>query len=209
MTNRPPTKKQQQVLEFIRKFSEQQGHSPTLREIADHFKVNVTAVVDHVKALKKKGLLTHGSRQARSLRVISPMDKLRKRIIDIPLFAQLPTKSTTEKEVEAKSCISIDVQTLGIKATAKVFALEVKGDSMSGKNILAGDIVVFEHGLSPKSGDVVAASTDQESSIKSYVTERGKPYLKSENGKSAKQMIPAEKSEIQGVMVALIRKRRA
>src|SRR5436190_5289081 len=153
MTNRPLTRKQQHVLEFIRKYTEQHGHSPTLREIADSYKVNVTAIVDHIKALKKKGYVTHGNRQARSLRLVSPMDKLRKRVLDIPVYTNIPSGFPAERDQEAKSCINLDVGTLGIKPTARTFAVEVKGDSMIGKNILAGDYVICEHGVSPRNGD--------------------------------------------------------
>jgi repressor LexA len=208
MTNRPLTKKQQHVLEFIRKYSEQHGHSPTLREIADNYKVNVTAIVDHIKALKKKGYVTHGNRQARSLRLLSPMDKLRKRVLDIPVYGSIPAGFPSNRDQEAKLCINVDVGTLGIKPTARTFALEVRGDSMIGKNILPGDYVICEHGVTPRNGDVVAALIDRESALKTFVTERGKPYLKSENPKYSKQLIPAEELMIQGVMVALIRKRK-
>ena len=61
---------------------------------------------------------------------------------------------------------------------------------MIGKHIVAGDYAVFEHGVTPKSGDVVAALIDNESTLKTFVTERGKPYLKAENPKYPK-LIPA------------------
>jgi repressor LexA len=208
MTNRPLTKKQQHVLEFIRKYSEQHGHSPTLREIADSYKVNVTAIVDHIKALKKKGYVTHGNRQARSLRLVSPMDKLRKRVLDVPVYSSIPAGFPGNRDQEAKSCINVDVGTLGIKPNARAFAVEAKGDSMVGKNILAGDYVICEHGIVPRNGDVVAATIDRETALKIYITERGKPFLKSENPKFSKQTVPADESKIQGVMVALIRKRK-
>ncbi|MGN6385519.1 MAG: transcriptional repressor LexA [Verrucomicrobiota bacterium] len=207
MTNRPATKKQQQVLEFIRKYGEQHGHSPTLREIANHFQVNVTAIVDHIKALRNKGLVTQGSRQARSLRLVSPLDKLRKRIVDVPVFGSIPAGFPLDRQQEAKACISVDVQTLNIKPTARTFALEVRGDSMIGKNILPGDFVICEHGIDPRNGDVVAALIDRESTLKTFVIDRGRTYLKSENPKYPKQLIPAEELVIQGVMIALIRKR--
>lgn len=208
MTNRPLTKKQQHVLEFIRKYSEQHGHSPTLREIADSYKVNVTAIVDHIKALKKKGYVTHGNRQARSLRLISPMDKLRKRVLDVPVYSSIPASFPATRDQEAKSCINVDVGTLGIKPNARAFAVEAKGDSMVGKNILAGDYVICEHGITPRNGDVVAATINRETALKIYITERGKPFLKSENPKTSRQAVPADESKIQGVMVALIRKRK-
>jgi repressor LexA len=78
---------------------------------------------------------------------------------------------------------------------------------MIGKHILDGDLVVLEHGLTPRSGDVVAALIDNESTLKTFVLDRGRPYLRAENPRYP-QLIPADELVIQGVMVALIRKRR-
>jgi repressor LexA len=61
--------------------------------------------------------------------------------------------------------------------------------------------------LEPRPGDTVAALIDNESTLKTYLTERGKPYLKAENPKYPK-LIPATELVIQGVMVALMRKRK-
>ena len=102
--------------------------------------------------------------------------------------------------------MSADMATLGVKPSARTFALEVRGDSMIGKHIVDGDVVVLEHGMTPRNGDVVAALIDNESTLKTFLTERGKPFLRAENPKYPK-MIPASELVIQGVMVALIRKR--
>jgi repressor LexA len=103
--------------------------------------------------------------------------------------------------------VSIDIQTLGFKPTPRTFALEVRGDSMIGKCIMDGDLVVLEHGLTPHNGDVVAALIDNESTLKTFVTERNKTFLRAENPRYP-NMIPASELVIQGVMIALIRKRK-
>ena len=76
---------------------------------------------------------------------------------------------------------------------------------MIGRHILSGDIVVLEHGMSPRPGDVVAALIDNESTLKTYLVQRNKPYLRAENPKYP-DLIPAQELVIQGVMRALIRK---
>jgi repressor LexA len=67
--------------------------------------------------------------------------------------------------------------------------------------------VVVEHGQTPRNGDVVAALIDGDSTLKTFVMEKGKSYLKAENPRYPK-LIPAAELVIQGVMVALIRKRK-
>jgi repressor LexA len=76
---------------------------------------------------------------------------------------------------------------------------------MVGRHIVEGDLVVLEHGRTPRSGDVVAALIDNESTLKTFVLENGRPWLKAENPRYPK-LIPAQELVIQGVMVALVRK---
>ena len=138
---------------------------------------------------------------------MNPLRKLRSRVADIPLFGTIPAGFADERKQEAKGCVTIDIGTLGIKPSPRTFALEVRGDSMIGRHILDGDVVVVEHGQTPRNGDVVAALIDGESTLKTYMAEKGKPYLRAENPRYPK-LIPAGELVIQGVVVALIRKRK-
>jgi repressor LexA len=202
------TRRQQQVLEFIQRKIQVDGVPPTFREIAAHFGFrSPRAASDHVDALRKKGFLASEPGTSRSLRVISPLQKLRNRIVDIPIFGSIPAGFADERKQEAKGCVSIDIGTLSIKPSARTFALEVRGDSMIGRHILDGDMVVVEHGQAPRNGDVVAALIDGESTLKTYVAGKGAPQLRAENPRYPNQ-IPAAELVIQGVMVALIRKRK-
>ena len=135
------------------------------------------------------------------------MQSLRRQVADIPIYGDIPAGLAEDRIQEAKGCVSIDIETLGLKPTPRTFALEVRGDSMVGKAILNGDLVVLEHGMTPRSGDVVAALIDNESTLKTYLLNRGKPFLRAENPKYP-DLLPANELVIQGVMVALIRKRK-
>jgi repressor LexA len=202
------TRRQEQILDFIQKKQQIEGITPSLREIAHHFGFrSPRAAADHVDALGRKGFVAIKAGTARSLRIISPLQDLRKRVADIPLLGSIPAGFADERKQEAKGCVSIDIGTLGIKPTPRTFALEVRGDSMIGKHILDGDIVVVEHGQTPRNGDVVAALIDGDCTLKTYVADKAKPYLKAENPRFPK-FIPAGELVIQGVMVALIRKRK-
>jgi repressor LexA len=203
-----PTKRQRQILDFIQRRQQTEGVTPSLRDIAAQFGFrSMTSAMDHVRALRKKGMLAGQPRRARSLQVLSPLGTPRKRVADIPLFGAIPAGFAREQQQEARGCVSLDVETLGIKPTPRTFALEVRGDSMIGKHIVEGDIVVLEHGMTPKSGDVVAALIDNESTLKTFVLNRGKPHLRAENPRYP-DLIPASELVIQGVMVALIRRRK-
>lgn len=202
------TRRQKQILDFIHRSQQTTGVTPSLRDIAREFEFrSMTTAAEHVQALRKKGALAGQPRRARALQIVSPLQSLRKRVVDIPLFGSIPAGLAEERLQEARGCVSIDVQSLGIKTTSRTFALEVHGDSMIGRHILEGDIVILEHGMTPRIGDVVAALIDNESTLKTYVHEKGKPHLRAENPRYP-TLYPLHELVVQGVMVALIRKRK-
>lgn len=200
------TKRQRQVLDFVQSVQRTGESPPTLREIAAHFGFKSSrAAADHLDALKRKGFVESSERKARSLRITSPLARLRNRIRDIPLFGSIPAGPAQNREQEAEGCVSVDVESIGFKPTRNTFALRVAGESMLGRHILDGDIVVLEHGPEPRNGQIVAALIDGESTLKTYIVKSGKPYLRAENPKYP-DLIPAQELMIQGVFKALIRK---
>jgi repressor LexA len=123
--------------------------------------------------------------------------------IAIPIFGTIPAGLPGDERQQPDGCISVDLETLRLPKGARVFALKVRGESMIGAGILSGDIVVFEF-REPRNGEIVAALLDGETTLKRYVVQKGKPFLKAENPKF-QNLIPAQELVIQGVQVALLR----
>jgi repressor LexA len=200
------TKRQQQIVDFVRREQENRGCSPSVREIAQHFRFkSPRSVTDHLNLIRRKGHLGEANGKARALSVISPLQPLKHRIVDIPVFGSIPAGYGEDRVQEAEGCVSVDVESIGFKANRNTFALRVTGDSMIGKFIIDGDIVVMEFGPEPHNGQVVAALIDGKSTLKTFLIRNRKPYLKAENPKYP-DLIPAEELVIQGVFRALIRK---
>jgi repressor LexA len=201
------TPRQQQILEYLATVQQERGAPPTLREIAAHFGFrSMNAAAAHVRALRRKGWLTAEPRRARTLRLIQP-GWARRPLVHVPLYGSIPAGFAADRVQEARGCVTVDIETLGLalRPNPRLFALEVQGDSMIGRHIVEGDIVILEHGRTPRPGDVVAALIDNESTLKTFVLVRGKPCLRAENPKYP-DLIPAQELVIQGVMVALIRR---
>jgi repressor LexA len=135
---------------------------------------------------------------------VSPWEKFLQPVVHIPVYGTIPAGFAQDRLEEANGCISVDVRTLGVRPTAQIFALHVRGDSMIGKGILDGDYAVVERGRTPNAGDVVAALIDNESTLKTFISHKGGPALRAENPRYPK-LIPAHELIVQGVMVALIR----
>ena len=204
------TKRQQEILRFIQG-RVSAGMSPTLREIAAHFRFrSPNAALSHVQALLAKRVLKNLPGRARSLQVAdphAPKNRSRPQVVSVPIYGVIPAGLPKDADQEEEGCVLIDVGTLGIKPSARIFGLQVRGDSMLGKNIVDRDIAIIEHGVQPRSGDVVAALIDGQVTLKTFVMQRGKPYLRAENP-GYPDLIPQEELQIQGVMIALVRKRK-
>ena len=202
----PLTTRQRQIVEFIQHSQERTGLAPTQQEIASQFEFRSTNTVrEHLRLIRRKGWLAASAGKARALRVISPLHRWRRRVLDIPVFGTIPAGPPQERTQAAKGCVSIDIGTLNFKPTPRTFALEVRGDSMVGKHVVDGDLVVLEHGATPKPGDVVAALIDGECTLKTFLLRGTKPYLKAENPKYP-DLIPAHELVIQGVLKLVIRR---
>ncbi len=200
-----PTNTQLKIFEFIRE-TLSKGHSaPTIREIAEAFGYRSKRAAEcHIEALIRKGWIASNPGKARSLRLSEAAGPARGRLADIPLYGSIPAGFGREREQEAEGCVTVNVESIGFKPTRNTFALRVVGDSMIGKHILDGDIVLLDHGPEPRPGQVVAALIDRKSTLKTFILKNGKPHLKAENPKYP-DLLPSEELMIQGVMRALIR----
>jgi repressor LexA len=196
------TERQKNVLDFIQREQREKGVTPSTREIQSHFGfASQTSVMQYIAALERKGFLDRHPRKARAL--ITPAMKVR--ITDIPIYGQIPAGMSALTEQTIDGHVSLDARSANVSKNRSTFALCVRGDSMIGAHIVDGDIVILEESKEVHNGDIVAALIDGETTLKRYVVEHGRPYLKAENPGDP-NLIPARELKIQGVMVSLIRK---
>jgi SOS regulatory protein LexA len=196
------TDRQRGILEFIQSEQREKGITPSTREIQHHFGfASQTSVMQYIATLERKGFLDRHARKARAL--ITPVQKVR--ITDIPIYGQIPAGMATPTEQTIEGHVSLDARSVNASKNARTFALRVRGDSMVDAHILDGDIVILEDRKDVQNGDIVAALIDGETTLKRYVMEHGRPYLKAENPLYP-NLVPARELRIQGVMVSLVRK---
>jgi len=196
------TDRQKDVLGFIESEQREKGITPSTREIQQHFGyASQTSVMQYIAVLERKGFLDRHARKARAL--ITPQQKVR--ITEIPIYGHIPAGMATMAEQTAEGHVSLDTASVNASKNGRTFALRVRGDSMIDAHILDGDIVILEDRKDARSGDIVAALIDGETTLKRYVVERGRPYLKAENPLFP-DLLPARELVIQGVMISLVRK---
>src|SRR5947208_11932867 len=196
------THRQKSVLDFIQREQRDKGLTPSTREIQSHFRfASQTSVMQYLAAIDEKGFHQRLAGKARAL--ITPIQKVR--IHDVPIYGQIPAGMASMTEQDIEGHVSLDTRSANVSKSHGTFALRVRGDSMIGAHIVDGDIVVLEQSKEVHSGDIVAALIDGETTLKRYVVDHGRPYLKAENSRYP-NLIPARELKIQGVMVSLVRK---
>lgn len=198
----PLTKKQTEVLHFIRSHIEEHGYAPSYREIGEHFGLSSPATVHaHVQALVEKGVVLIGDEgEARSIELISPARS--EPAVVLPLLGLI----AAGEPIEAVQ----DNETMAIPATfvldgSNSYVLKVRGRSMIEDGILDGDFVVIERNPSPRNGEVVVALLDNAyATLKRFYREKTRIRLQPAN--STMDPIFVKDCIIQGVVRAVIRK---
>lgn len=189
-------------MEFLRSEHRRFGIMPSTREIQQHFGfASQTAAVSHLNALEKKGIITRLAGKARALIFTDQID--REEIVDIPIYGMIPAGYGDDTEPVAEGCLSVDTRSMGLSRSADAFALRVRGESMIDAHILDGDHVVLVK-KEPRNQDIVAALIDGETTLKRFLMNNRKPFLKAEN-ELYPDLIPARELLVQGVMVGLVR----
>ncbi|HAU66297.1 MAG: LexA repressor [Candidatus Uhrbacteria bacterium GW2011_GWF2_39_13] len=198
----PLTKKQTEVLEFIREYLNDNSYAPSYREIANHFGLSSPATVHgHIQMLIEKGLIKNGDDgEARSIELVE--SSVCGPSIMLPLLGLItagePIEAVQDNEAMA-------VPTDFVLDGANSYVLRVKGCSMIEDGILNGDFVVIERNPSPRNGEVVVALLDNAfATLKRFYREKNRIRLQPAN--SSMDPIYVQDCIIQGVVRAVIRK---
>lgn len=167
------TVKQNEILSFIREYQNNHGYPPSLRDLANHFKVYHNTIQDHLKALIKKGYLKREPNLSRGVSLAHSSTPFR----TIPLYGTIPAGSPLIVEETAE-----DFVTLPEKWTKgeEVFLLRVRGESMS-PYILPGDQVIIRRQQRIPEGAVGVFRLDNEVTLKRYYLQKDQVILKGDN----------------------------
>lgn len=188
--------KQKEVFSFIRESILRKNLPPTLREIAVHFGFSSTGTVrDYLESLCKKGYIKLNPRRARAIELIKGSS-------GIPVLGRVSAGHPKLAEEDIEGYIGVDELMIPGEG---VFALRVKGDSMSGAGILEGDIVVVRRLQKADEGDIVVALIHDEATVK-FFRRRGKKYVLAPANDQYKEIVFGESFCILGKVITVIRK---
>ncbi len=194
----PLTDSQQQVLRFILSRWDAGEALPSSREIMNQFGwSSPKAATDVLDALKRKGLLASDSYSSRKYR-------LTELAVGLPILGEIPAGFPVDSQEIQEEYFTLNPASFGIIDRATAFFLRVRGDSMIGRKIFDGDLVLVEKLGQPRHQDIVAALIDNQSTLKTLIRENGKAWLRSENP-AYPDLIPFQELQIQGVARGVIR----
>ena len=192
------TKRQKEILDFIKDFLAQHEYAPSFREIGEHFGYkSVATVSEHIDALQNKEYLTKDSTMARSLQLTPLWDE---RVFEIPLLGTIAAGRPIEA-IRTRETIQIPKDMMA----KNVFALKVRGSSMIDEGIYEGDYVIIQPTQTAQNGEIVVALIDNDNvTLKKFYREKKGVRLEAANAKMKPMRF--KKVVIQGRVKGVIRK---
>jgi repressor LexA len=193
------TERQQEIYEFIREKIDSRGYGPTVREIADRFKIkSPNGVMCHLKALEKKNYIQREGFSARAIQIVGYK----------PGSVTLPMLGVVSAGAPVSTIELDDKLELGelFKADNN-YVLRVRGTSMIEDHIQDGDYVVIKKQETAKNGERVVAWVDGETTLKKFYKERNRVRLDPCNGAMKSIYVdPIKDIRVLGVLVGVLRK---
>lgn len=195
------TKRQKEIYDFLCEYVAREGYAPSLEEVGAHFGLSSVATVHkHIQNLVAKGLLRKTWNRSRSIEIV---DQASENMTRIPLLGSVAAGLPIEA-VATPDSIEVPAEMVGRR---ECFALHVTGDSMIEDHILDGDVVILESRQTPRDGEAVVALIDRdEATLKHFYLDGGKVRLVPANAALRPLEYPAERVEVQGVVVGLLRR---
>jgi repressor LexA len=205
--------KQQQIIKFIRDFYQDSGYPPTIRDIMKGCRLSSTSVVTYnLNVLERANYIRRHSEVARGIELLAP-SALSGSCVQVPVIGQIaagepipvPTVDTWDVTVAADI---LEVTGDLTQGRQEVYALRVKGWSMIDALVNDGDIVLMEHVTSVDNGEVAAVwlKSEREATLKRFYAENGHIRLQPANRQMKPIYAEPDNVEIQGRVIAVIRK---
>jgi repressor LexA len=193
------TKQQTRVYRYLETYLRRKGRPPSYQEIQDYFGFrSLNSVVKHLKQLERKGYLeSPWGNQKRAFRLLP----LRTTAATIPFLGRVAAGAPIEA-VEMTEAVEVPESLL---AGGNNFALQVQGESMIDEGIRDGDVLIIRKQDHANNGQTVVAQIEGEATIKKFYQRDGRVELRPANEELKPLVVPAEKVEIIGVVVGLVR----
>ena len=180
MENRPITKKQEEILNYIKDEILERGFPPAVREICQAVGLKSTSSVhSHLESLEKNGYIRRNPTKPRAIEILDEsFNMLRREMVNVPVVGTVAAGQPILAEQNIDSYLPIPSEYM---PNEQSFILKVKGESMVNAGILDGDSVLVMQQTTARNGDIVVALIEDSATVKTYYKENGHYRLQPEN----------------------------
>lgn len=174
------SKKQQEILDYIKNEILNRGFPPSVREICEAVQLKSTSSVhSHLETLEKNGYIRRDPTKPRAIEIVDDNYNLtRREIVNVPLVGTVAAGQPLLAVENVENYFPIPAELIPNNQT---FMLKVKGESMINAGILDGDNVLIEMCNSARNGDMIVALVDDSATVKTFYKEENHIRLQPEN----------------------------
>ena len=196
------TKKQQEILEYIKEQILAKGYPPALRDICEAVHLRSTSSVHaHLETLEENGYIRRDPAKPRAIEIIDDEFNLAKReVVNVPMVGTITAGQPILAVESIENYCPIPAEFM---PNAETFMLRVKGDSMVNVGIFDGDQILVERRNTARNGEIVVALIDDSATVKTFYKEKGHYRLQPEN--DYMDPIIVDHVEILGKVIGLFR----
>lgn len=196
------TKKQEEILEFIKQQILKKGYPPSVRDICDAVHLRSTSSVHaHLETLERNGYIRRDAAKSRTIEIVDDEFQLaRREVVNVPMLGTVTAGTPILAVEQIENYFPIPTEFL---PNAETFMLKVKGESMVNVGIYNGDQVIVAKRNTAQNGDIVVALIDDSATVKTFYKENGYYRLQPENDHM--DPILTDHVEILGVVIGLFR----
>ncbi len=207
--------KQKRILEALDEFQDRYGYPPSIREIAEFAQISSTSMVDYyLRRLEELGYIERDGGVSRGIRVVKSLSQKVGELFHIPVVGYIQAGEPIN--IPQEGFYPFDAETMVEVATSllpsherksRLYALEVKGDSMIDAMVNDGDIVILQPTQVANNGEMVAVwLTDEEATtLKYYYRENGTIRLQPANPNYEPIRKDESVVQVQGKVIMVIR----
>lgn len=196
------SKKQQEILDYIKSEILNRGFPPAVREICEAVHLKSTSSVHaHLETLEKNGYIRRDPTKPRAIEIVDDnFNLVRREMVNVPLLGHVAAGEPLLAVENVESYFPIPAEFM---PNAETFMLTVQGESMVNAGILNGDKVIVERRSSARDGEIVVALVEDSATVKTFYKENGYFRLQPEN--DYMDPIIVDNVEILGKVIGVLR----
>ena len=174
------TRKQQEILDFLKEEILEKGYPPTVREICEKVNLKSTSSVhSHLSTLERNGFIRRDPTKPRAIEICDDsFQMVRTEMSSLPIVGNVAAGQPILAQENIESYFPIPAE---LVPSGDSFALRVRGESMIGVGIFDGDLIFVNSCSTARNGEIVVALVEDEATVKTFYKEDGYIRLQPEN----------------------------